>query len=332
VVETDKAELEVEVWEDGVLIETLVPLGQKVPVGTPLARLGDLVGAGGGPATITEPAPSGSDVPPGAAPAPMVVPEEAARPSAPEELRGPAAAPLVVPEEPATAERPAPAPVPVGAGADVDGARPAVHGPLARHRAEELGVDLAGVTGTGPGGSITRRDVEEAAASRPAAVEEGRARVSPYARRLAAERGIDATALTGSGPGGAVVARDLEGAEPPRAETPRPSEAAPATPSERGGVDTMRLAIARAMDRANREIPHYHLGLHADLTTARDWLEARNAERPAAERILPAALQLKAVALALRSTRSSTASGSTTRSGRPTPSTSVSPSRCAAEG
>ncbi|MCX5737359.1 MAG: 2-oxo acid dehydrogenase subunit E2, partial [Proteobacteria bacterium] len=39
VVDTDKAVIEVEIWEDGVVDELLVSAGQKVPVGTPLARL-----------------------------------------------------------------------------------------------------------------------------------------------------------------------------------------------------------------------------------------------------------------------------------------------------
>lgn len=62
----------------------------------------------------------------------------------------------------------------------------------------------------------------------------------------------------------------------------------------------MRLAIARAMERANREIPHYHLGETVDVEPALTWLADHNAELPPARRILPAVLVLKATALALR--------------------------------
>lgn len=62
----------------------------------------------------------------------------------------------------------------------------------------------------------------------------------------------------------------------------------------------MRQAIAAAVTRSKREIPHYYLWTHVELSRALRWLEARNADRPMEERILPAALMLKATALALR--------------------------------
>jgi pyruvate dehydrogenase E2 component (dihydrolipoamide acetyltransferase) len=61
----------------------------------------------------------------------------------------------------------------------------------------------------------------------------------------------------------------------------------------------MRRAIAAAMARSKREIPHYYLSTAVDLTRALAWLEAANAARPPAERLLLAALLLKAVAHAL---------------------------------
>ncbi len=62
----------------------------------------------------------------------------------------------------------------------------------------------------------------------------------------------------------------------------------------------MRQAIAAAMARSKREIPHYYLSTTIDMTAALDWLERANAERPVTERLLPGVLLLKAVALALR--------------------------------
>jgi pyruvate dehydrogenase E2 component (dihydrolipoamide acetyltransferase) len=58
--------------------------------------------------------------------------------------------------------------------------------------------------------------------------------------------------------------------------------------------------MAAAMARSKREIPHYYLTLRIDLSRALAWLGAENARRPIAERVLPAALLLRAVALAAR--------------------------------
>jgi pyruvate dehydrogenase E2 component (dihydrolipoamide acetyltransferase) len=62
----------------------------------------------------------------------------------------------------------------------------------------------------------------------------------------------------------------------------------------------MREAIARTMARSKREIPHYYLGTTIDMGAALAWLETENSARPADERLLPAALLIKAVALATR--------------------------------
>jgi pyruvate dehydrogenase E2 component (dihydrolipoamide acetyltransferase) len=61
----------------------------------------------------------------------------------------------------------------------------------------------------------------------------------------------------------------------------------------------MRRAIAAAMARSKREIPHYYLSTTVELTRALAWLDAANATRPPAQRLLLAALFLKAVACAL---------------------------------
>ena len=62
----------------------------------------------------------------------------------------------------------------------------------------------------------------------------------------------------------------------------------------------MRAAIAAAMSRSKREIPHYYLAHTVDLEPALRWLEARNAAVSIAERVLPVALLVRAVAEALR--------------------------------
>ena len=62
----------------------------------------------------------------------------------------------------------------------------------------------------------------------------------------------------------------------------------------------MRAAIASAMARSKREIPHYYLSSTIDMSGSLAWLRAENEKRPVAERLLPVALLIKAVGLALR--------------------------------
>jgi pyruvate dehydrogenase E2 component (dihydrolipoamide acetyltransferase) len=62
----------------------------------------------------------------------------------------------------------------------------------------------------------------------------------------------------------------------------------------------MRSAIASAMAKSKREIPHYYLSATIDMSAALAWLRAGNEKRPVTERLLPAVLLIKAVALALR--------------------------------
>ena len=136
------------------------------------------------------------------------------------------------------------------------------------------------------------RAVPAAAGSTPApaptpAAAGARVRISPAARNRAQTLGIDVAAITGSGPDGAILLEDVEKAA-----------SRPAGPKDRGAE--MRRAIAAAMARSKREIPHYYLATDIPLIRARRWLAARNEGRPVTQRVLLAALLLKAVALALR--------------------------------
>jgi len=112
-----------------------------------------------------------------------------------------------------------------------------------------------------------------------------RPKASPAARRLAAERGVDFTGVTGTGPEGAITSQDI-----PAHAAKRPR-----------GLDLgeMRKAIAAAMARSKREIPHYYLSHTVDLACAQSWLEQTNVGRSPTERLLMGALFLKASALAL---------------------------------
>lgn len=131
--------------------------------------------------------------------------------------------------------------------------------------------------------------------ARPAA--KGRMRASPAARKLAEARGVDLAILTGTGPEGAITYIDVE----------RGAEAAPAAApvAEKKGapgldLDAMRVAIAAAMARSKRDIPHYYLAHDVDVTVCEQWLTEANANRPPENRLLMGALVLKAVALAAK--------------------------------
>ena len=128
----------------------------------------------------------------------------------------------------------------------------------------------------------------------PARTEGVRQRVSPAARRRAAELGLDLGAIVGTGEQGAVTLADLDAAA--ATSVPKPAPAAVA-PDDR--YASMRQAIAAAMSRSKREIPHYYLAQTISMARAVDWLTAQNAARPITERVLMAAVQLKAVARGL---------------------------------
>jgi pyruvate dehydrogenase E2 component (dihydrolipoamide acetyltransferase) len=259
VVDTAKAAMDVEIFQDGVIEKLIAEPGTTLPVGAPLAVIG---GEGA-----------------------------AATPEAPAAVRVPTLAP------------------PSGTGLLVES-------PLVRHRARELGVDLANVVGSGPGGVITRADVDAHAAAAPqvkpkrrppiAIPAQARPPVSPFARRRAAELGVDLGVVQGSGPGGAIIAVDVERAAarptPVAAEpgAPQREPAAPVAPDMQAKARAMRKAIGQLMARSKREIPHYYLSTTIDLTVATDWLHQANLDRPLSSRLVPAVLLLKASARAIR--------------------------------
>jgi len=296
IVETDKADVEVEVFQDGIVEELLVPEGVQVEVGTSLARLGSL--AAPTDAAVDHARPSG---PSAGEPADQTPRKRPRTPRRPPPASQPGATHWVAPtpSEPAPAATAGSAPAPQ-ASPPSTGPRPAGPvSPLVRRRAAELGVDLNTVAGTGKGGALKRVDVERAAtdAARPPqrASSADRAQVSPRARRLAQEQGIDPAQLVGTGPNGAVTGRDVERVEPPGGAPVQAN-----APMDRAAA--MRGAIARAMARSKREIPHYYLAQEIDFSSAQDFLRERNAATPVTNRILPAALLLKSTALAVRHT------------------------------
>lgn len=218
-VETSKAVLDVEVFESGVVEELYIGEGTEVPVGAPLARIGD-----------------GSHIGKQAASA-----QPAAKTQSPE--------PGPVEPEPETAPETEPGPTPEPE-------------KKAQRRAEP--------------------------ARKPATPGEARP-ASPAARRRAREQGIDLSRLRGSGVDGAIVLRDLEQAP----------AAKPGSTTKGFDRDQMRAAIAAAMSRSKREIPHFYLAHRVDLHSADAWLENHNEAAAPEQRILMSTLFMKATALAL---------------------------------
>lgn len=209
-VETDKATMEMEAFDDGVLTSILVPAGGKAAIGTILGVL------------------DGNDAAP--APAPAVAPASAA----------PVAA----------AAAPTPAPAPVAAVA-ASGDR-IKSSPLARKVAASLQVNIATVTGTGPGGRIVRKDVE-AAAKQPAAPASAPA-PAPAASPLAAA----ASALA--------AASKSRVATPAAAPAPAPVAITPVAKAEDQIIElsSLRKIIASRLLTSKQTIPHFYLHVEAD--------------------------------------------------------------------
>jgi pyruvate dehydrogenase E2 component (dihydrolipoamide acetyltransferase) len=180
-VETDKADVEMEAFGNGVLRKILVPAGEKAAVG---ALIGVIAEAGDDISGVVGQAGAA----PAAAGAPAASPEESRRPAAvpPQPRREDHAERSPAPSRgPAAPARPvAPAPPPQPAVGGTDGGRVKAS-PLARKIAAQSGVDLKLIQGSGPGGRIVRRDVE-AAGSVPAA-----AAAAPAAPRVAVAPGVE---------------------------------------------------------------------------------------------------------------------------------------------
>jgi pyruvate dehydrogenase E2 component (dihydrolipoamide acetyltransferase) len=209
-VETDKATMEMEAFDDGVITEIRVQEGEKAAIGSILAVLDGDNGA-----------------------APAAKPEATA-----EEEQAPA------PEK--TAVEPAPPSTPAAAPASGERIKSS---PLARKVAADLGVNLSGISGSGPAGRIVKADVESAAsapAKRPA---------SPSA---------DATAA-------AALAASVKSKAAPTAPAAAPA-AAPAQPlmptakegDEMIPLSSMRKIIASRLLLSKTTIPHFYLHLEVD--------------------------------------------------------------------
>jgi pyruvate dehydrogenase E2 component (dihydrolipoamide acetyltransferase) len=142
-------------------------------------------------------------------------------------------------------------------------------------------------------------------------------RISPAARKLARELKVDLETLAAK-IDGKIGTAEVETAAAKRNGKPEKSpkkqkreikkelKTSPSkvsvgeTKPKRGGSDSMRQAIAAAMSRSNAEIPHYYLSTSINMTPALEWLAQENSRRSIRERILPAALTIRAVVKALQ--------------------------------
>lgn len=154
--------------------------------------------------------------------------------------------------------------------------------PLARRLAEEHGIDLTQLTGSGPDGRIGKEDIERQLAARRSAERPARVNASPVAKRLAEEHGVDLGQLTGTGPDGRIGKEDVlawVAARQPAPAVEPASESLPAAPTApRRALSRMRQTIARRMTHSKATVPHFYVSMDLDMSRAlalRDSLKAR---------------------------------------------------------
>ncbi|AEV98632.1 branched-chain alpha-keto acid dehydrogenase subunit E2 [Niastella koreensis] len=115
-------------------------------------------------------------------------------------------------------------------------------------------------------------------------------KASPLAKRMAAEKGIDLQTIIGTGEGGAITKEDVEKAA---------GQKRVVTEIKPPASESIRMAVAAAMSKSNREIPHYYLQQKIDMRRALTWLSEANKLRNVKQRLLPVVLLVKSVAAAL---------------------------------
>jgi pyruvate dehydrogenase E2 component (dihydrolipoamide acetyltransferase) len=169
--------------------------------------------------------------------------------------------------------------------------------PLAGKLIEEYHVDVTQLIGTGAGGQVTRKDVENYLSKKSIPV--GKVKATPAARRLSREMQVDLHGVTGSGPEGRIQAADVS----LRKATPVIKKAAGGLPGILKEIPLvgMRRIIADNMARSMREAPHMTLQIDAVMDAAEAWRKLANekiTEKNA--RISATAIIVKAVAVAIK--------------------------------
>ena len=245
-IETDKATVEVESAFSGVVLRHLIQEGTPIPVGDPIAVIGeqgesvDLASLGAGAQAAEAPAPKSAEAPAAPEPAPVSAPA----PAAPVE-----AAPVAeaIPGLPA-------------------GVRAS---PLARRMAEDRGIDLRAVRGSGPQGRIIKQDIESYQAQ-------------PASAAVSAPAGASATPAK------------------PAVSQPVFSPVGPPPPDEKIALTRLRAAIGRRMVEAKVQVPHFYVTHEYDMAPVMAMRKQINALLPEGEKLSVNDFVVKAVALALR--------------------------------
>ncbi|MEO7911402.1 MAG: dihydrolipoamide acetyltransferase family protein [Roseiflexaceae bacterium] len=273
-IETDKATMELQAFESGTLQKILVPEGQTVPIGQTIAIIGD----GAAPAeeaaapAAQEPQKAETTTPPtGVQQAPA---EEGGTEAI---ARKPVEAKAEVQQAPASPQPQADSPTSQSNGQAGDGRIKA--SPLARRMADERGIDLRQVQGTGPGGRIIKENIES---FQPAAAPAATPAATPAAPDPAASQ---------------------------------PTSAAPAAAAEPLG--RMRRAIARAMNDSKPGVPHIYVTVEIDMGAAMQLRKQINDSGAADVKISVNDLVVKAAAKALVKLPAVNNSFSTTAEGQP---------------
>ena len=239
-VETDKATMELENYHEGVLLYIGVPEG-SVPVNAVLAVIGEegedfqaALAAEG----ATEDAAEGAE--PEAAPAPATDDDSGTASATPDR---------------ATAANDAPAPPP----SDTSTTGRTKASPLARSIAQEAGVNLSSIRGTGDGGRIVKRDVE-------AALQGG------ASGRAVPARGIETAVATTPPP-----APSTHESPATKVQAAGAGDTSPSTGSYEVPTSQMRKVIARRLAESKFTAPHFYLGIEVDMTGAIAYRKQLNA-------------------------------------------------------
>ncbi len=234
-IETDKATMEVEAVDEGVLAKILVAEGaENVAVNTPIAMLAE----------------EGEDASAVAAPAASASASESAQtPAAPAAPGAPAAS---------ASASPAPASAPAG------GEDRAAASPLARRLASEAGLDVGVIAGTGPHGRVVKRDVEAALANGAAPASASRREREPSSGPAAEP--VPAATARPAAPQALVATAPSAAPAPSRPDARTPEQMGiPAGSYDLVPLDGMRKTIARRMTESFRDVPHFPLNMNIRL-------------------------------------------------------------------
>lgn len=250
-VETDKATMDLEVYDDGVLLKKMIQEGDSVPIGALIAVLGK---EGEDISSVLQRYQGGQD---GSAAAEAEAPAEATGGEAEGSDRSASDSPAEAVAEPSG-----------------DGDGRVKSSPLARRLAQEHGIDLRSLQGSGPEGRVVKRDVEAALQ------QQGRPAAAPAP----------------------VVEAPAARAEAPAYQAPAPQAAAPAEGARVQKASQMRKTIARRLAQSKFTAPHFYLTVDVDMERAIAFREQLNtlAQSQGRSKVSFNDLVTKACAVALR--------------------------------